>query len=126
MYQRYETPVIRPWVLLVLMAIAWVGCICTAEAQTSEPPKVDVVDDESPCNAALQVLAGLQLVTLQIDPDTLAAQATYFKRLEDNKAMLFIFIRPSCEAPWKAVKAIPLTMSPPKPKCEETDTTKCL
>jgi hypothetical protein len=124
---NFETPTSkRPWIFLLVLLASWIGCICTAKAQTSEAPKVDVVDEESTCNAPLQMWNGTQLVTLQIDPDTLAASATYFKRLEDNKAMLFILIRKDCESPWKAVRAIPLTMKPARPKCENTDSSACL
>jgi hypothetical protein len=36
---KFETPASRaPWLILFVLFVAWVGCICTAQAQTSEPP----------------------------------------------------------------------------------------
>lgn len=139
-YQDFHTPTPTKWerrgvlaAIFLMLVVSWGGLfMCTtAKAQSSEPqkeeePKVEEVLEESTCNRTLEKWNGSQLVSLQIDPESLAAQAAYFKKLEGNKAILFVLIRPSCEAPWKAVKAIPLEMKPPKPKCVDTETSKCL
>lgn len=119
---QFETPVSRkPWILLAALVFAWVGCICTANAQTSEP---QVVQEESTCQPILQVWNGAQLLQLKVDPETLAVQALYLKVIDKDRAILVLLERANCESPWRATKAFPLTRK--KPACEETDTTKCL
>jgi hypothetical protein len=122
---EFETPQSRaPRLILFVLFVAWIGCICTANAQTSEPPQRETEDvtETSKCQSALQIFKGLQLVQLQIDPESLGAMAIYYRKLADGKIILFRLLREGCETPWRdgGVKVIPA------PACVPTDTTSCL
>lgn len=124
-FDRYDTLTSKsPWLFLLLVIVVWIGFVCTCEA--AEEPKVDEVVETSPCNHSLEMWNGAQLVSLQIDPDSLAARAVFFKKLEDNKAMLFILLRAGCQEPWRAVKAIPLELKPQPKACVPDAHTQCL
>lgn len=121
----FSTPVSRkPWLILLAMLIAWIGCICTAEA--AEEPKVDVVEEESKCNPPLQRWNGADLVELRVSLETFAAQGLYIKVIDKERALGIVLIRRGCDTPWAAVKAFPLRIAQPKPKCEDSDNSKCL
>lgn len=124
---KFETPDRPVWPLVLALLVAWLGFICTAEAQTSEPPsepagETKEVVESSPCNKILQVYMGLQLISVQIDPESLQSVAIYYRKLPDGRILLFRLIRPSCEEPWRQAGVKVLAA----PVCVETDTTKCL
>lgn len=84
----------------------------------------DKVSDTSQCNGLVQEYKGLQLVSAQIDPDTLQAVLVYYKKLADGKILLFRIIRQGCKEPWveAGVKVIEMK----KPACVPSDSTQCL
>lgn len=110
------------WLIIGALVIAYIGFIATAEA--AEEQKEEVVEESSPCNRPLQIFKGLQLVSLQIEPESLQAVAIYYRKLEDGKILLFRLIRPSCEAGWQ--QAGVKVLEAPQKRCEDTDTQKCL
>lgn len=82
------------------------------------------VIETSKCQAPLQEFKGMVLVSFVADPDTLAAQSIYYKKLADGKIILFRLLRDDCTSPWHdgGIKVL----EAPKAACVPTETISCI
>ena len=89
-------------VLLFLLTLMLSLAADAEEPNKSEEPQE--VTESSTCSMPMQILFGMQLVELKIDPKTLMAAAVYFRQLEDKSFILMAYVRQDCNSGWRRVK----------------------